>query len=167
MDLKFYELNKTFNRKNFDCGIIELNTFIREEARQQQSKHLNKTFVLVDENGADPLRILAFYSISMCEIALTSISDSIKKKLPKYPIPAARIGRLAVDKNFKQQGFGKITLVDALIRIRRVSVDIGVYAVTVDAINDQAKSFYKHFGFIEFKDQTNSLFMPIGSVPIR
>lgn len=164
MQLKFYELNKTFNRNNFDCGILELNTFIKQEARQQQSKNLNKTFVLVDEenNISD---ILAYYSISMCEMQLKSVPDSIKNKLPKYPIPAARIGRLAVDKVVQNKGIGKLALVDALIRIKQVSLNIGVYAVIVDAKNEAAKAFYKYFGFIEFKDNTMSLFLPISTLP--
>lgn len=165
MQLKFCELDKTFNRKNFDCGIVELNVFIQQEARQQQSKNLNKTFVLIDEES-DPTRILAYYSLSMCEVSLSSISETIKVKLPKYPIPAARIGRLAVDKSAQRKGLGKLVLVDALLRIKKVSLSIGVYAVVVDAKNDLAASFYKYFGFFAFNDKPDSLFLPIASIPI-
>lgn len=93
--------------------------FIQQEARQQQSKNLNKTFVLIDEES-DPTRILAYYSLSMCEVSLSSISETIKVKLPKYPIPAARIGRLAVDKSAQRKGLGKLVLVDALLRIKSI-----------------------------------------------
>jgi ribosomal protein S18 acetylase RimI-like enzyme len=152
------------DRNSFDCGILDLNIFIKQEARQQQSKNLNKTFVLVDEEN-NSAKILAYYFISMCEIQLKSIPNHIKNKLPKYPIPAARIGRLAVDKSVQNKGIGKLTLVDALIRIKQVSLNIGVYAVIVDAKNKIAKKFYKHFGFIEFEDNSMSLFLPVNTLP--
>lgn len=164
MQLKFYELNKTFDRENFDCGIQELNTFLKQEARQQQSKNINRTFVLVDDQQGYN-KVLAYYSISMCEISLASLPKNIKKKLPKYPIPAARIGRLAVDKTVQKQGLGKLVLIDALLRIKKVALNIGVYAVIVDAKNDLARYFYKYFGFIEFEDNKNSLFFPVASIP--
>ena len=113
MQLKFHQLDKSFNRDSFDCGIAELNSFIKQGARQQQSKNINKTFVLIDEENSI-VEILAYYSISMCEISLSAIPNSIRQKLPKYPIPAARIGRLAVDKSVQQKGFGKLVLIDAL-----------------------------------------------------
>ena len=163
MKLKFCELDITYDRNAFDCGVAELNKFIKNDARQQQSKNLNRTFILINEEE-NPLKILAYYSISMCEINLASLPDSYKSKLPKYPIPAARIGRLAVTQEAQKKGFGKLCLIDALKRIKTVSSNIGVYSIIVDAKNDMAKEFYLDYGFIPFVDNALSLFIPLSQI---
>lgn len=163
MGLRFFELDTTYDRDDFDCGVPELNKFLKNDARQQQSKNLNRTFVLTNDKD-NPLKILAYYSISMCEVTLYSLPESYKKKLPRYPIPAARIGRLAVDQEQQKNGFGKLCLIDALKRIKIVSSSIGVYAVIVDAKNDKARGFYEYYGFISFVDDPLSLFIPLSRV---
>jgi N-acetylglutamate synthase-like GNAT family acetyltransferase len=45
-----------------------------------------------------------------------------------------------------------------------VSRQTGIYAVYVDAIDEQAKSYYKKRGFTEFEDNNLSLFLPIKTI---
>ena len=164
MALEFRTLDKHIDRSTFDCGTSKLNEYLQHHARQQQTRGFNKTFVLV-ESDDDPLKILGYYSLSMGEISLDSLPEDMKKKLPKHPVPVARIGRLAVDKASKGKGHGRSLLVDALRRVQGASTHIGVYAVVVDAKDDKAKSFYEKYGFIEFQDLPMSLFIPLGSLP--
>ena len=42
--INFVELNRTHNRDNFDCGIEELNYFLKNLARQNLKKGLFRTF---------------------------------------------------------------------------------------------------------------------------
>lgn len=89
---------------------------------------------------------------------------SDRQKIPNYPIPAALIGRLAVDRSCQGQGLGTELLVNALIRIVKASQEIGIYAVRVDAINNRAKQFYLKHEFIPFEDAPRSLFLPIKAI---
>lgn len=162
--LEFCILDKSIDRSNFDCGISELNTFLKRQARQQQSKGFNRTFVLINDEDS-PLKVLGFYSLSMGEINLDSLPEEKKKKLPKHPVPVARIGRLAVDNSAKGKGCGEMMLVDALRRVQRASMQIGVYAIVGDAKDDSAKSFYEKFNFIPFQDESMSLFIPLALLP--
>lgn len=164
MALEFRILDKSIDRSNFDCGVSELNEFLLKQARQQQTKGFNRTFVLMDSDDS-PFKVLGYYSLSMGEISLDSLPDDKKKKLPKHPIPVARIGRLAVDNTTKGKGYGRMLLVDALRRVQGASLQIGVYAVVVDAKDDSAKNFYKKYGFIQFQDLEMSLFIPLASLP--
>ena len=41
--------------------------------------------------------MIGFYTQSMAEVDFSSFPEAIQKKLPKHPVPAVRIGRLAVD----------------------------------------------------------------------
>jgi hypothetical protein len=60
------------------------------------------------------------------------IPEHLARKLPRYPIPAALIGRLAVDRRFHQRNFGKYLLFNALDRIAVLARQIAVFAVVVD-----------------------------------
>ncbi|OFZ13003.1 MAG: hypothetical protein A2X86_09260 [Bdellovibrionales bacterium GWA2_49_15] len=79
--------------------------------------------------------------------------------IPVKQVPATLIGRLAVDKTYKGQGYGAITLVQALKQIRTMSKISAIKIVVVDALNASAVSFYKNFGFIEFDDDPMRLFI--------
>ena len=92
-----------------------------------------------------------------------SLPGDTLSKTPNYPIPAVRIGKLAVDKRFKGQGIGKLLLVDAFKRILSVE-DIAIKVVVVDAKDDAAAEFYMKFGFIRFQDNPGSLFIPLETV---
>lgn len=80
---------------------------------------------------------------------------------PVKEIPGMLIGRLAVDVTFKKKGYGELTLIEALKKIRSISKDFGIRIVIVDALNSSAVSFYKEYGFIEFDDNPMKLFLSI------
>lgn len=161
---EFHTLDKSFDRAPFDCGSPELNAFLKAKARQNQAANFNKTFVAI-QSGDKAKRVLGFYSLSMGEVDLSSLPDEMQKKLPKHPVPVARMGRLAVDNSIKGQGLGKLLLVDAMKRVQSASASVGVYALLVDAKDDPAKSFYKKYGFIELADEPMTLFLPLASFP--
>ena len=45
-----------------------------------------------------------------------------------------------------------------------LSTEVGIYAIAVDAINEQVKQFYLKFGFVPFQDQQLSLFLPLKQI---
>jgi len=152
-------LGKEHDRTSFDCGEPALNDFLKKLARQQQTKHLSRTFVAI-RKGDPSSRVLGFYSLSAGSISFRSLPDEIRSKLPQYPIPAARLGRLASDLSVKGQGMGGSLLKDALLRVANVSSqDMGILAVIVDAKNDDAKRFYLRYGFQTLADNPLCLFM--------
>lgn len=155
----FVPIEKKHQRKKFDCGYPELNQYLSRYARQNHLKGVNKAFVAT--KSATPLKIDGYYTISSSTIEFIDFPKSYQQGVPNYPIPAALIGRLAVDISCQGQGLGSELLVDALMRIVRVSQEIGVYAVRVDAIDEKAKQFYLKHEFIPFTDSPLSLFLPL------
>lgn len=158
----FISLEKKHNRKNFDCGNQELNEYLKRYARQNDKSGINKIFVAVKPDT--PLIINGYYTISSSTIKFQSLPEEQRKKLPAYPIPAALIGRLAVDLTCQGEGLGTELLVDALWRIVKTSSEIGIYAVRVDAIDKEAKQFYLKHEFIPFQDNSLSLFLPLKTI---
>ena len=127
----FVPLEKKHNRRDFDCGNESLNNYLRRYARQNDKSGINKTFVATKADT--PMAIDGYYTISSSVINFASVPEDLKKKLPAYPIPAALIGRFAVDSFCQGEGLGTELLVNALLRIVRASSEIGIYAVMVDA----------------------------------
>lgn len=166
MDLITEQLNTTLHdRKVFDCGIEELNIFLKQHANQNQTKNLSKTYVAVVAISADDRKkIYGYYTLSAGHIQCDQLPENVKAKLPKYPIPIGRIGRLAVDKEYKGQGIGGFLLHDALTNILNIADKMGVFAVVVDAKNGDAKAFYKKYGFIELQKSELTLFLTIETI---
>jgi len=158
----FVPLEKKHNRKDFDCGSQVLNDYLRRYARQNDKSGINKTFVATKADT--PTVIDGYYTISSSTIDFASVPEEIKKKLPAYPIPAALVGRLAVDSFCQGEGLGTELLVNALLRIVKASSEIGIYAVRVNALDENAKQFYLKHEFIMFEDSLLSLFLPLKTI---
>ncbi len=97
-------------------------------------------------------------------LELGLLPEALARKLPRHPIPAALIARLAVSKPAQGQGIGSILLADAIKRTLAVSDQIAIYAMVVDAVNDKARGFYEQFGFTRLSDSSPRLFLPLKSI---
>jgi len=166
MDLIIEQLSTTLHdRRSFDCGIDELTIFLKQHTNQNQSKNMSKTYVAVVAVSADDhKKIYGYYTLSAGHIGCNQLPKIVKAKLPKYPIPIARIGRLAVDKNYKGQGIGGFLLHNAFTNVLGIADKIGIFAVVVDAKNDDAKSFYGNYGFTPLQDSGLTLFLPVNTI---
>ena len=75
------------------------------------------------------------------------------------------IGRLAIDTNFQNQGYGKFLIADAIHKIKSTAVAAAI--LVVEAKNDNAFSFYERLGFVEFKELEKThrkLFYPLTKI---
>lgn len=145
--------------KYFSCGRTELDEYLKRYAKGNHKKGIGKTFLLKEDGS-----VLGFYTISMGSIEFASVPENKKTGLPKYPMPVAKIGRLAVDKKGKGKGIGKFLLIDAFRRIYEASQSVAAFAIVVDAKDEKAQEFYKYFGFIECKDSEFLLFLPMETI---
>jgi GNAT superfamily N-acetyltransferase len=160
---RFEPLHQRHDRNSFDCGEPALNNYLAGLAGQHGRKDISRTFVAVSES--EPGRVRGFYTISAGEVALERLPDKVRKSLPPhYPVPMIRIGRLAVDRSFQGSGLGKALLMEALLHCARLSGEVGVALVVVDAKNDRARNFYLKFGFLEMLDSPSTLFLPMNTV---
>ena len=155
-------LDRTHDRAAFSCGVEALDNYLKKIARQDQQRHIAKVHVLTEGP-----KIIGYYTLSSFAIKLTDLSDSDRKKLPKYGnLPAVLLGRLAVDSDDRGQGkrYGERLLIDALGRIVDANAQIAAYAVIVDAIDDNAGRFYEKYGFLRFPTIPGRLFLPLQTV---
>ena len=147
------------DRSVFDCGEPALNHYLQRTARQHLQKRIANTYVLTGRE--EPRKILGFFTLSFIEVDLSEIPAEYGKKLPSNHLPAAKLGRLAIDKNCQGNNYGRLLLVDAM---RRVAAAIrntaGVVGLFVDAKNPGVAEFYLKSGFIPLKDNPLSLMLP-------
>ncbi|MDH5553116.1 MAG: GNAT family N-acetyltransferase [Nitrosomonas sp.] len=154
-------LNSTHSRPDFQCGVASLDNYLKKQAKQDVKRHISRVFVATTPES--PPTIVGYYTLSTLSIELGHLPEKIACKLPRHPIPAALIGRLAVSKQAQGAGVGKMLLIDAIKRTLDVSDEIAIYAIVVDAIDEQAKHFYQQFGFSPLSSESRRLFLPLKS----
>jgi predicted N-acetyltransferase YhbS len=93
-----------------------------------------------------------------------SLPAKLAKKLPRHAVPVVLLARLAVARGAQGRGLGGILLRDALLRSLELSESLGIYAVVVDALDDEAVSFYEKFGFLRLTDAEMRLFLPLSTI---
>jgi len=91
-------------------------------------------------------------------------AKSHQSRLPNFPLPVARLARLAVDARYQRLGLGELLLMDALHRCLLLSEEIGMIGVVLDAKHKQAKAYYQRFEFEEFPDAPLTLWLPVGAI---
>ena len=146
------------DRAAFSCGEPALDGYLQRQASQDIRRRVAQVFVAV---GDAPEKIAGYYSLSAASFEKDQLPPALAKRLPHYPVPAAVLGRLAIDRAQQGRGLGEILLVDAIRRVVRASATIAVYAIIVDAKTERAQAFYERYGFRTFASEPRRLFLPL------
>lgn len=148
------------DRQGFECGVPALDDYIRHLADQHRRRGISSVFVLAD--SAQPERLLGYYTLSAAEVDVQRLAPADRKKLPRYPVPCFRMGRLACRSDQQGLGLGRLLLGCAVDRCLKARQQVAAYAMIVDAKDDAAAAFYEHFGFKRFMDAALTLYLPLG-----
>lgn len=149
------------DRSGFDCGLPILNDWLATKVSQFEKKDLARTYVLVE---AGKTTVKGFYALSNHTVVYEALPEDQAKGLPQIDMPVVLIGRLAVEQSMQGQGLGAFLLIDALRRAEYLANKIGIRAVEVDAINEDAKRFYQRYGFLSLKDDPRHLFLSMSVI---
>ena len=148
------------DRAGFHCEVPALDDYLHKYAAQQNAKGISTVFVLVDD--AAPSKILGFYTLSAAQVGVQQLNDAERKKLPRYPVPCFRMGRLARTIENRGTGLGEVLIGCAVDRCLHARSLVGAYALLVDAKDEKTKSFYERYGFIPCVDASMTLYLPLG-----
>lgn len=155
-------LTALHDRRNFSCGEPALDDYLRRFARQHAAASLSRTYVAADGERGE--RIAGYYSLAMSAIRKEHLPSQHHKRFPNYPVPMARLARLAVDRSRQGQGLGQLLLMDALHRCHRLAAEIGSAGIVVDAKHAGAERFYQRFNFETFPDSPLTLWLPAEAI---
>ena len=125
--------------KDFDCGNDDLNVYLKCFAYQNDKNGIGKTFVLFDNN-----QLVGF--MTLCSASINFEEAPRGLNLPKYPIPAIKIARLAVDKRFQGKGYGKSAAEAAIQILKAASPEMPIKLATEKG-NEKARRLYTSLGF--------------------
>jgi len=148
------------DRAGFRCGIPELDEYLHRLASQHRRKGVGSVYVLVDTGT--PSLVLGYYTLSAAQVDIAELNDADRKKLPRYPVPCFRMGRLACRADRRGQGLGKLLIGCAVERCLQARKQVAAFALIVDAKNSDAKAFYEHYGFTPCIDASMTLYLPLG-----
>jgi GNAT superfamily N-acetyltransferase len=128
---------------DFDCGVPELDNWLKRRAFQNEGSRASRTFV-VTAGG----RVVGYYALATGAVAHTTATGRVRRNMPE-PIPVMVLARLAVDRTHQGTGLGAALLKDALLRTLSAGEIAGIRAILLHAVSEEAKRFYVHHGFAE------------------
>jgi predicted GNAT family N-acyltransferase len=159
--LEIFILDKTHNRKAFECEEQQLTDYIKKQVSQDIKKKLAVCFVAIDSDN----NVIGYYTLSSESLGREQIPDKYLRKVPQnYNAPVILLGRLARNITAKGTGLGEHLLLDALFRAFTLSEEsIGAMAVIVDPMNQFAIKFYEKYGFEQLPD-SEKMFLPMSTI---
>ena len=95
---------------------------------------------------------------------VASLRNADRIKLPRYPVPCFRMGRLACRADCQNQGLGNLLVACAVDRCLQASRQVAAFALIVDAKSLVAKEFYQHYGFKPCTDSPMTLYLSLQAV---
>ena len=141
----------------FISGEAVLDDWLKQRSLKNQATGAARTFVVCKK---DTKQVAGFYSLATGSVNHVEAMGSLRRNMPD-PIPVIILARLAVDVSYRGQGLGADLLHDAVLRCYRVAENIGVRAIMVHALTEEAKNFYLHHGFKASQTQERTLFLKL------
>ena len=148
-------LQRSFPRRQFDCGQREVNDWLYTKALQHQDKRLSATKVLLDQDGA----IAGFYTLATGQVDFGDLPSELARMLPRRALPVAILAWLGVNVTQQGQKLGDLLLATALRDCYEAGQTFAFVAVILDCVDDRAKSFYQRWDFSELPGNPYRLFL--------
>ena len=139
----------------FNCGNDTLNDWLIRRALKNQDSGASRTFVINSNK-----RVIGYFALASGSVERLAAPGSIARNMPEQ-VPVVVLGRLAVDVDYQGHRLGAALLKDAMLRTLAVSHEVGIRAMLVHAISDEAKQFYRRYGFQESPIDTMTLMLSI------
>jgi GNAT superfamily N-acetyltransferase len=164
--LSTIKLEPGVNPAPFDCGDTDLNAFLVEDAMKYYEDFMGVTYLVEYRQ-----RTAAYYCLFMDKIVFDfagkddpkrqwwkvfNKNNKIHFNKQRKNYPALKIGRLAVDGEFKGCGMGSYIL-KVVISMTTATRDVGCRFITVDAYRDAFDFYLKNgFEFLSSEDESES-----------
>jgi len=136
-------ITEAHDLSRFDSGERSLDDWLRRRALKNEASGGSRTYVVCSGTRK---RVVAYYCLAAGAVALAGTPGRARRNTPD-PIPVMVIGCLAVDRSVQGQGLGKALLQDAILRTLQATEIVGIRAILVHAISEDARQFYVRCGF--------------------
>jgi GNAT superfamily N-acetyltransferase len=160
---KIRALDAEVDSRAFRSGHPALDDYLCRYATQDIKRGLARVFVATPE--ADSRQLGGYFTLSAASVSASQLPEALRRRLPRYPVPVALLGRLAVAETFRGSGLGGILLADALLKVAHASRVLAMAGMIVDAKDETAAAFYRHFGFVALPGQSDRMLLSARSFP--
>lgn len=152
-------LADSHHRRGFCCGKVSLDRYLRDTARGHLAKGVSVTRILVERNTFPPVAILGYFTLTTVLVEATNW-PGVAKGLPRMPVPAVLLGRLAVAEGHQGKGIARLLLAAAREIAVASMLGTGGIGLLVDAGDEDVVGFYEKYGFKRVADGSLRLFLP-------
>jgi predicted N-acetyltransferase YhbS len=134
-------INETDDVAEFACGEPTLDDYLRTRALANHFGGASRCYVTCLDG-----RIVGYYAMAAGAVSHSDSAGKFRRNMPD-PIPVILLSRLAVDLKHQGGGLGASLLRDAIARAVQAAEQIGVRAILVHALHDEARDFYARYDF--------------------
>lgn len=153
-------LDSKKDRAAFCCGESELDSFFRDNAAEHHERYLARVYTAIYEE-----QIVGYYWLVAQSHAPDKISPEALAKLERVSFaPCIYLGMLGTQEDLQGNGIGKALMLHAFGQTVRVAEHVGVYALTLEAINQEKADTYERWGFKYFVEGELWMYIPIATI---
>jgi GNAT superfamily N-acetyltransferase len=149
-------LTSAHDISSFDCGVPDLNDWLRKRALANEESGASRTYVVCSAG-----KVVGYCALASGGVALTKAPGRIRRNMPD-PLPVMIVGRLAVQRGWQGRTIGRSLLRDAIFRTLQAAEIGGIRAILVHAISEDAKRFYERYGFASSPVDPMTLMVAVG-----
>jgi GNAT superfamily N-acetyltransferase len=148
-------------RAGFSCGVRRIDSYLGD-ALDLQGYGFARAFVAVEPGGAE---IRGYYALQTRHVVGTDLPLPLGRRvIADARIPVVDLVMLGVDKPYQGRRVGSMLMADALRRVSRVARDVGIWAIVLEPLNDQAEIYYRALGFDTLIDRTRTMYLAVASI---
>lgn len=126
---------------DFESTEPALDEWLKRRALKSQKSGAARTYVVTSSD-----EVVGYYSLAVGSVSRNVSVSRVRRNMPE-PVPIMLLARLAIDRRWHSRGLGRSLLRDAVLRTIQAADIVGIRALMVHAISDDAKRFYQYFGF--------------------
>jgi predicted N-acetyltransferase YhbS len=127
--------------ESFNCGLTVLDNWLKRRALRNEGSGASRTFVVCSDR-----KVIGYYALATGSVGHRNTPGKVRRNMPD-PVPVMVLGRLVVAQQWQHAGLGRSLLRDAVLRTLSVSQQAGIKALLVHALSEDAKTFYRRYGF--------------------
>lgn len=155
-------LNDLHQRNSFRCANLSIQNFCRGNLASQHRSRSLRAFVA---RRTDDMAVLGYYYLTATSVEHASVGPQIGNQFHHLDkIPAVYLGMIGVHSDHARQGLGTELMVHAFRQVDQITQMAGVWALILDAYDQQAAAYYERFDFRRFEPGSLEMYLPTGTI---
>ncbi len=156
-------LNDLHRRDGFRCKDGGIERFCRGHIASQHRIGMIRAFVATLAGSPE---VIGFYYLLTTSIEPELLGPEIggAEFVYVHKVPAVYLGMIGVHEPLMREGIGGVLMIHAFRMVAELGKVAGVWALTLDAIDEDAAAYYERFDFRRFSPGGKEMYLPLGTL---